>query len=253
MNLQDKVIVITGGGQGLGRAMALHLAKKGAKPALIDMNPAALDETVEQCLELGVEARAYVANITNEQAVAEAFGKIVEDFGALHGLVNNAGVTRDAMFIKAKDGEVTQRMSLENWQMVVDVNLTGTFLCSREAATKMIETKSKGAIVNISSISRAGNIGQTNYSASKAGVVALTSTWGKELARFGIRTGAIAPGFIGTDMVMSMKPEALEMMTKGIPAKRVGEPDEIAHAVAFIMENDYFSGRVIEVDGALRL
>ena len=97
------------------------------------------------------------------------------------------------------------------------------------------------------------NIGQTNYSASKAGVVALTTTWGKELARYGIRTGAIAPGFIGTEMVMSMKPEALDMMTKGIPAKRVGEPDEIAQAVAFILENDYFSGRVIEVDGALRL
>ncbi|OMH30343.1 SDR family oxidoreductase [Motiliproteus sp. MSK22-1] len=253
MNLQDKVIVITGGGQGLGRAMALHLAEKGAKPALIDMNPQALDETVGLCLEKGIEARAYVANITNEEAVAEAFDSIINDFGAIHGLVNNAGVTRDAMFIKAKDGEVTKRMSLQQWQMVIDVNLTGTFLCGREAATKMIESGSEGAIINISSISRAGNIGQTNYSASKAGVVALTTTWAKELARYGIRTGAIAPGFIGTEMVMSMKPEALDMMTKGIPAKRVGEPDEIAQAVTFILENDYFSGRVIEVDGALRL
>jgi 3-oxoacyl-[acyl-carrier protein] reductase len=253
MNLQDKVIVITGGGQGLGRAMALYLADKGAKPALIDMNPEALDETVGLCLEKGVEARAYVANITDEAAVEEAFSKIVEDFGALNGLVNNAGVTRDAMFIKAKDGEVSKRMSLDNWKMVIDVNLTGTFLCAREAATKMIETGSEGAIIQISSISRAGNMGQTNYSASKAGVVALTTTWGKELARYGIRTGAIAPGFIGTDMVMGMKPEALDMMTKAIPARRLGQPEEIAQAVAFILENDYFSGRVIEVDGALRL
>ena len=156
MNLQDKVVVITGGGQGLGRAMALHLAEKGVKPALIDMNPQALDETVGLCLEKGIEARAYVANITNEEAVAEAFENIVKDFGAINGLVNNAGVTRDAMFIKAKDGEVTKRMSLQQWQMVIDVNLTGTFLCGREAATKMIETGCEGAIINISSISRAG-------------------------------------------------------------------------------------------------
>ncbi|HEY5718287.1 MAG TPA: SDR family oxidoreductase [Motiliproteus sp.] len=253
MNLNDKVIVITGGGQGLGRAMALFLAEKGATPALIDMNPAALDETVGLCLEKGVQARAYVANVADEQSVADVFNNIVADFGAIHGLINNAGITRDAMFIKAKDGEVTQRMSLQQWQQVIDVNLTGVFLCGREAATKMIETGSEGAIINISSISRAGNMGQSNYSAAKAAVVALTTTWAKELSRFGIRTGAIAPGFIGTEMVMSMKPEALDKMTSGIPAKRVGDPSEIAHAVAFILENDYFSGRVVEVDGALRL
>jgi 3-oxoacyl-[acyl-carrier protein] reductase len=157
------------------------------------------------------------------------------------------------MFIKAKDGEIIKRMSLQSWQQVIDVNLTGTFLCAREAATKMIENDTQGVIINISSVSRAGNMGQTNYSATKAAVVAMTTGLAKELSRYGIRTGAIAPGFIGTEMVMSMKPEALEMMTAGIPAKRVGDPDEIAQAVAFILENDYFSGRVIEVDGALRM
>lgn len=253
MDLKDKVIVITGGGQGLGRAMALYLAGKGATPALIDMNPEALDETVGLCLEMGIEARAYVANVADEADVESVFSKIVEEMGGVDGLVNNAGITRDAMFIKAKDGEITKRMSLQSWQQVMDVNLTGVFLCGREAATKMIEAGKPGCIINISSISRAGNIGQTNYSAAKAGVVALTTTWAKELARFGIRTGAIAPGFIGTEMVMSMKPEALELMTKGIPLKRVGQPEEIASAVAFILENDYISGRVIEVDGALRL
>lgn len=253
MNLQDKVIVITGGGQGLGRAMALHLASKGAAPALIDMNQDALDETVGLCAELGIKARGYVANVADEAAVEAVFSKIVEDFGAIHGLVNNAGITRDGMFIKAKDGEVVKRMSLSSWQQVIDVNLTGVFLCGREAATKMIEGGNPGCIVNISSISRSGNMGQTNYSAAKAGVVALTTVWAKELARFGIRSGAIAPGFIGTEMVMSMKPEALAKMTGGIPAQRVGEPDEIASSVAFILENDYFSGRTLEVDGALRL
>lgn len=252
MNLQDKVIVITGGGQGLGRAMAVYLASKGAKPALIDMNPEALDTTIDLCLKQGVEAKAYIANIADEETVISTFDQIMADFGEIHGLVNNAGITRDGMFIKAKDGAVTQRMSLENWQAVIDVNLTGTFLCGREAATKMIEKQIPGAIINISSISRAGNMGQSNYAASKAAVVALTTTWAKELSRYGIRCGAIAPGFIGTDMVMSMKPEALEMMTKMIPAKRVGQPEEIAQTVAFILENEYFSGRVIEVDGALR-
>ena len=253
MNLKDKVIVITGGGQGLGRAMALYLADKGAVPALIDMNQQALDETVGLCLEKGIEARAYIANVADETEVENTFSQIVSDLGSIDALVNNAGITRDAMFIKAKDGEVVKRMSLQSWQQVLDVNLTGVFLCGREAATKMIESGNGGCIINIASISRAGNMGQTNYSAAKAGVVALTTTWAKELARYNIRAGAIAPGFIGTEMVMSMKPEALEMMTNGIPAKRVGDPNEIAQTVAFILENDYFSGRCIDVDGALRL
>ncbi len=253
MNLQDKVIVITGGGQGLGRAMALYLADKGAIPALIDMNPQALDDTVGLCLEKGIQARAYIANIANEDEVESTFAKIVEECGSVDALINNAGITRDGMFIKTQDGEIVKRMSLSSWQQVLDVNLTGVFLCGREAATKMIEAGKPGVIINISSISRAGNMGQSNYSAAKAAVVALTVTWGKELARFGIRTGAIAPGFIGTEMVRSMKPEALDKLEKMIPAKRLGTPDEIASAIAFILENDYFSGRTIEVDGALRL
>ncbi len=253
MDLKDKVVVITGGGQGLGRAMAVYLAEKGVKLALVDLNPQALDEAVGLCMDAGVEARAYVANVADEASVVELFDNIMNDFGAIHGLVNNAGITRDAMFVKAKDGKVVKRMSLEHWQQVIDVNLTGPFLCGREAATRMIENGNEGAIISISSISRAGNMGQTNYSAAKAGVVAMTTTWAKELARHGIRTGAIAPGFIATEMVMSMKPEALDKMAASIPAKRLGLPEEIAKTVAYILENDYFSGRVIEVDGALRL
>ena len=129
MDLKDKVIVITGGGQGLGRAMALYLADKGAVPALIDMNQQALDETVGLCLEKGIEARAFVANVADEAEVEAVFNNIVEQMGGVDGLVNNAGITRDAMFIKAKDGEITKRMSLQSWQQVMDVNLTGVFLC----------------------------------------------------------------------------------------------------------------------------
>ncbi len=136
---------------------------------------------------------------------------------------------------------------------MIDVNLTGVFLCTREAAARMVETDSQGVIVNISSISHSGNMGQTNYTAAKAGVAAMTVTWAKELSRYGIRVGAIAPGFIHTEMTASMKPEALEKMAAGIPLKRLGEPDEIAHSALYIFENDYFTGRMIECDGGLRI
>ena len=253
MELQDKVIVITGGGRGLGRAMALSVATKGAKLALVDLDQQGLDETIGLCMDLGVEARGYIANISEEDAVVELFDDIAEDFGAIHGLVNNAGITRDGLFIKVKDGKVVNKMSLDNWNLVMDVNLTGTFLCGREAAVKMIELGCEGCIINISSISRNGNMGQTNYTATKAGVQAMAVTWAKELARYNIRAASIAPGYIGTEMVMSMKPEALEKIAAGIPAKRLGKPEEIASTVAFILENDYINGRCIEVDGALRI
>lgn len=156
------------------------------------------------------------------------------------------------MLLKVKDG-VVQKLSLAQWQSVIDVNLTGVFLCTREVAAKMLELKCEGAIVNISSVSRAGNMGQSNYSAAKAGIASLTVVWAKELARYGIRVGAVAPGFIGTEMVASMKPEALERMTSAIPLRRLGTPEEIAQAVTFIFESDYFTGRVLEMDGGIRL
>jgi len=254
MDLQGKSIVITGGARGLGGAMATRLAATGAKLALVDLDDAALESMAAQCLENGAaEVRTYKVNVAREDEVVALFDNVAGDFGALDGLVNNAGITRDAMLLKYKDGEQVAKMSLEQWQAVIDVNLTGVFLCGREAAAKMIELGSKGCIINISSISRAGNMGQTNYSAAKAGVQAMAVVWAKELARYGIRAAAIAPGFIGTEMVMSMKPEAREKIESMIPARRVGDPDEIARTVQFILENDYFSGRCIDVDGALRL
>lgn len=252
MQLNDKVIIITGGCQGLGRAMAVYLASKGAKLALVDLNPEKLDEAVSACKAAGGDARPYLCNVANEEQVIQMVGQVAEDFGAINGLVNNAGILRDGLTVKVKDGELS-KLSLAQWQAVIDVNLTGVFLCTREVAAKMIELDDKGAIVNISSISRAGNMGQANYTAAKAGVAADTVVWAKELARYGIRVGAIAPGFIETEMTASMKPEALEKMTSGIPLKRMGRPEEIAHAAAFIFENDYFTGRVLELDGGLRM
>lgn len=253
MELKDKVIVITGGGRGLGRAMALELAAKGAKLALVDLNQADLDETIGMCVDKGVEARGYVADISEESEVEKLFGDIVADLGTLNGLVNNAGITRDGLFVKAKDGQIVGKMSKENWDLVIKVNLTGTFLCGREAAAKMIELGTEGCIINISSISRSGNMGQTNYTATKAAVEAMAVTWAKELARYGIRAASIAPGYIGTEMVMAMKPEAREKIEAMIPTKKLGKPEHIAKTVSFILENDYVDGRCFEVDGALRI
>jgi 3-oxoacyl-[acyl-carrier protein] reductase len=252
MQLQDKVIIVTGGGQGLGRAMGEYLASKGARLALVDLNQERLDEAVAACKAAGGDARAYLCNVTNEEQVSDMVVRVAGDFGGLHGLVNNAGILRDGLLLKVKDGEIS-KMSLAQWQAVIDVNLTGVFLCTREVAAKMVELKSEGAIINISSISRAGNMGQTNYSAAKAGVASATVVWAKELARYGIRVAGVAPGFIETEMVASMKPEALEKMTSGIPLRRMGKPAEIAHSVAYIFENDYYTGRILELDGGLRL
>lgn len=252
MQVKDSVIIITGGGQGLGRAMAEYLAAQGAKLALVDLNQERLDEAVTACKSAGGEARAYMCNVADEEQVTDMVARVAEDFGTINGLINNAGILRDGLLLKAKDGNI-QKMGLAQWQSVIDVNLTGVFLGTREVAAKMIELGSKGVIINISSISRAGNMGQSNYSAAKAGVAALTVVWAKELARYGIRVAGIAPGFIETEMTASMKPEALEKMTSGIPLKRMGKPEEIAHSAAYLFENDYFTGRILELDGGIRL
>jgi len=254
MQLNNATIAITGAARGLGRAMAETLAQQGAKLALIDMDSQLLGEIAEQCAALGSPKLAcYQVNISQEAEVETAFAQIAKDFGSLNGLVNNAGITRDGLLVKAKDGKVVKKMGLEQWQQVLDVNLTGSFLCAREAAVQMIETQSTGCIINISSISRAGNFGQSNYSAAKSGVEAMSVTWARELASYGIRTASIAPGFIATDMVKAMPEQALEKMARQIPAGRLGEAGEIASTVKFILENDYISGRCFEIDGGLRL
>lgn len=252
MDIKDKVIVITGAARGLGAAMAKRLANRGAKLALVDLDADSIADTAAACSGAAA-VKTYGANVADEAQVEALFNDIVADLGGLDGLVNNAGITRDALLVKYKDGELVSKMSLDQWQAVIDVNLTGVFLCGREAAAHMIKLGSKGAIVNISSISRQGNMGQTNYSATKAGVQSMAVVWAKELSRYGIRAASVAPGFINTEMVAAMKPEAREKLTSAIPLKRMGEPDEIAKAVEYIFDNDYVSGTVLEVDGVLRL
>ncbi|HVC02478.1 MAG TPA: SDR family oxidoreductase [Steroidobacteraceae bacterium] len=191
--------------------------------------------------------------LQEEGQVIDVVARIARDFGRIDGLVNNAGIVRDGLLVKAKGNSVVDRMSLAQWSAVIDVNLTGVFLCAREAAARMIEFGNGGVIVNISSISKAGNAGQTNYSAAKAGVASMTVVWAKELGRYGIRVGAVAPGFTRTEILASMRPEMLEKLTAPVPLKRLGQPEEIADAVRFIFENDFFSGRCLELDGGLRL
>jgi len=253
MQVQGKTVIITGGGRGIGREMAKAFAARGAHLALFDLNQADLEQTAAECGAAGVEARGYLVDVTDESRVTAAMDQVVADFGGIDVLVNNAGIVKDGLLLKVKDGVVTGKMTLEQWQAVIDINLTGVFLCGREAALRMVQRGAGGVIINISSVSRYGNPGQTNYTATKAGVAAMAEVWAKELARFGIRTGAIAPGYTRTDILAAMRPEILEKLTAQVPLRRLGDASEIAHAALFIVENDFFTGRCIDVDGGMRI
>ncbi|GAB3015953.1 SDR family oxidoreductase [Bowmanella dokdonensis] len=250
MQLEDKVIAITGAAQGLGFAMAQLFVEAGARVAVLDRQEEGVNQAVQN---LGGKASGFVLDVTDEAGVEQTFARIAEQFGALHGLINSAGIMRDGMLLKVKEGKVVDKMSLEQFRSVLDVNLTGSFLCGREAASQMVQTGSEGVIINLASVSRAGNAGQSNYSASKAAVSSLTVTWAKELARFGIRTGCIAPGLVETAMAAQMRPEMRERFLSTVPLRRLADPAEIAHAARFIFENDYFTGRVLEIDGGTRV
>jgi len=253
MDIAANTFVVTGAARGLGLAIAQSLAAQDANVMLADMDEAALARALGSLPKNNGKQSTIAANVTDEADVKALFDAAEAELGPVSGLVNNAGILRDAMLVKVKDGEVVDRMSLETWQSVIDVNLTGVFLCGREAAERMIISAQQGVIINISSVSRAGNTGQSNYAAAKAGVVALSTTWAKELARYGIRSASIAPGVFETDMVASMKPEAKARFVQMIPARRTGAVEELADAVSFIIKSDYYTGRVLELDGGLRV
>ncbi|MEI6205819.1 MAG: SDR family oxidoreductase [Desulfuromonadales bacterium] len=252
MIIKDRVFVVTGAARGLGYAFAKDLVEAGGRVALVDMNAEGLEQAAVSLRELGADVRCYPVNVTSEEEVTALFDSVERDFGGVDGLINNAGITRDSLLVKRK-GDTVSTMTKKDWQQVIDVNLTGVFLCGREAASRMVQANCQGVIVNISSICRNGNIGQSNYCAAKAGVAALTSTWGKELCRYGIRVGAIAPGYVNTEMVQQIRSDVLDKITAQVPLGRLAEPKEIAHTARYIIENDYFTSRTISVDGGFRL
>jgi 3-oxoacyl-[acyl-carrier protein] reductase len=253
LDISDKTIVITGAGQGIGREMAKTLAQHKANLVIIDRDAFALQETLQQCGGVGGMVKSFMLDVTDEPLVEDAFRNIRREFGAVDGLINNAGVVSDALLVKAVEHKVQQKMSLSEFNKVIAVDLIGVFLCGREAALHMIEGQRGGVIINVSSISRYGNVGQTNYSAAKAGMAAMTVTWAKELARYNIRVAGIAPGFVDTRMVAGIPSKIRERIISAIPLRRLATPEEISHAATFILQNDYYHGRVLEVDGGLRI
>ena len=247
MELTNKKIIVTGGARGMGKRFALDLKTLGANPYVVDVVQENLDALKN---ETGIPGQAV--DVSSEKSVETFFEKYASEYGAPDALINNAGITADGLLIKQKSDEIT-KFSFANWEKVLNVNLTGVFLCAREAAYHMVKGRVKGVIVNLSSISRAGNLGQTNYSAAKSAVDAMTVTWAKELSRFGIRVGAVAPGYINTEMVAKIRPDVLAKLIEKIPAGRLGEMAETSQAIQFIIQNDFFTGRILEVDGGMRI
>lgn len=245
MRLQDKVAIITGGANGIGRTTALRFLTEGAKVVLCDLFQDALDEAVLALSPSG-EVSACKVDVTDADAVAAMVKGVAEKYGKIDILVNNAGITSDAQLVK---------MSEEQFDKVINVNLKGVFLCTRAAAPYMI-SQGYGRIINAASVvGLYGNFGQTNYSATKAGLIGMTKTWAKELGKKNICVNAVAPGFILTDMVKKMPEEVLTMMCAKTPMKRLGTTEEVANVYLFLASDEasYVNGATISVDGAITL
>ena len=247
MTMNESVALVTGGSRGIGRAICLELARQGAAVAVnYAGNEQAAQETVEACRALGVQAEAFRADVSDPAACEELIGQVKERFGRLDILVNNAGVTRDGLLMTAK---------AEDFDRVLDTNLKGAYFCMK-AATKLMMRQRYGRIVNLSSVvGLRGNAGQTNYSASKAGLIGLTKSLAKELASRNVTVNAVAPGFIATDMTAAL-PEAVRTeMCKTIPEGHAGQPEDVANAVAFFAaeQSSYLTGQVLCVDGGMAM
>lgn len=255
MKINETKIIVTGAASGMGKHFALALCREGAKVAAVDINSEGLAELRRAAEDLPGTLRTYEANVAKEDQVVDLVRRASADFDGINGLINNAGIFRDGLLVKVdkKTGEL-KKMSLEQWQAVIDVDLTGPFLMTREVAAQIVEKKIKpGVVINISSVARSGNMGQSNYSAAKAGLVADTRLWALELARHGIRVAAIAPGFVKTPILEAMRPEMLEMMIKKVPLRRLGDPEELFLGVKFIIECDYFTAKCLDLDGGVDL
>ena len=241
----DKVAVVTGASRGIGRAIAEKLASEGAKVVVgFSNNESKAQEVVQKIESNGGQAIALKVDVSNSESVAEFFNSIVEKFQKIDILVNNAGITRDSLILRMKD---------EDFDAVIDTNLKGIFYCTKAAAKVMLKARS-GRIVNIASVvGEIGNAGQANYSAAKAGVIALTKTSAKEFASRGINVNAVAPGFIETDMTNVLKDEVKSEMSKSIPLNRFGKPEDVANVVAFLASDSasYITGQTLNVDGGM--
>jgi len=241
--LKEKVAIITGGANGIGKATAEKFIIEGASVAIWDINE---KEGIATAKALGDKCKFYKVNTTSLQAIEEAAAACVKDFGKIDILINNAGITKDATLAK---------MTVDQWQQVIDVNLSGVFYCVKAVSPYMIKN-AYGRIVNASSVvGLYGNFGQSNYVATKAGVIGLTKVWARELGRKGITVNAIAPGFIATEMVKKMPEKVIDMMEGKTPLGRLGKPEEIANTYAFLASDEaaFISGATLSVDGAVTI
>jgi 3-oxoacyl-[acyl-carrier protein] reductase len=255
MQLSQLKIIITGAAQGMGAHFARRLAEAGAQVAAGDVKEDALATLVESCKGLPGTVHARRLDVSSEADVGSFVDWAAGAMGGLNGLVNNAGILRDGLLVKRDrtTGEIA-KLTKEQWDAVLGVNLTGAFLIVRDVVAKMAATDQKpGVIVNMSSIARHGNRGQSNYVAAKAALAANTVTWAREFAPYGVRVGAVAPGMIETPMTQGMNQKARDALVANIPVARIGVPEDIWLAVKFVLECDYFNGRTIDVDGGLSM
>lgn len=251
MQLETVKAIVTGGASGLGRHFVLQLAGAGALVAVSDVDTAGLNLLKAESVNLSGRIFTMKLDVSQESSIVDFVKEASHKFDGVNTLVNNAGILRDGLLAKREAGWI-KKLPTSQWKRAIDVNLTGPYLMAREVVADMLTRGIKGGIiVNISSVARSGNPGQSNYSASKAGLDAATRTWALELASDNIRVGSIAPGLVDTPMLNEIPEEAREALVARIPLRRIGTPHEIWLALKFIIECDYFTGRVIEVDGGI--
>ena len=250
MRMKDKVVLVTGGATGIGKATALRFAEEGAKVAICDVNAALGQETVKL---LGAAALFHAVNVASREEVQRWIDAVVARYGRIDVLINNAGVLRDGQLVRFKDGQVAGQMSEPDFDLVIAVNLKGVFNCA-QAVTPVMSRQGGGVILNASSVvGLDANFGQTNYVATKFGVVGMTKVWARELGRYGIRVNAVAPGFIVTEMVAAMPQKMLDGMKAHTPLGRLGDPRDIANAYLFLASDEaaFITGEVLRVDGGM--